>query len=358
MKNLSLLWVIGLTFAIVLPFVFVPEAYALDSNQENKPLTAMTDVIGLDMSRYTVQLVGNSSDQPEIYGGLTQQTLTYSLESNESTAQFVCTFIDGLLTRYALYPLEGPVFYSKPLSSNLVSAAKEILQRNVLLDSNSDLIQRASNVLDKVTDVKSSNITTDDLTLQIIKSDELVSFIWWQTVNGIEFPLWLSINFANDRFKGFSDRSSLYHIGSSSVNISKEEAIQITKDLAKDQSTIKVSTTDGAYKEITFNLTDEHLVSELQVSSRDPFTMYPLWYVRFYFDNPYGGTDGFQAGIWADTGEVAYAQLTGNHEIVTAQPSIQAQDANNLDLSPYLFGAIAVIISAVVLLLVTRRGNK
>jgi hypothetical protein len=204
-------------------------------------------------------------------------------------------------------------------------------------------------VLDTVSEVKAMNVTAGNMKLKIVETGVFVDFTWLKVINGVDFPYGLSVNFQNGELKSFSDKSRLYKIGSSNLNISREQAIQITKNQAKNYTDIEVPNGDGTFTQVQLNLTDEHIVVELQPANREPLTLYPLWYVKLYADKPYGGIYGFQAGIWADTGEVAYAQLVSYHgEIGDSgspdQSSTQQQPQNNsTDSSPiYLIAGIAM----------------
>jgi hypothetical protein len=329
---------------------------------QDKAISVMTDVVGLDMAKYKIELTSNSVDQPEIYGGLVRDDLTYTIEADGSKAQVVCTFINKTLTRFYMYPIEGSLLYAQSLSADALTATKSLLERYQAYLGDSYL-QEACNILDTVTEMKTMNVTIGNMKLMIIEDDANLNLRWWQTINGADFPWGLAVNFINGKLKGFSDYTSFYRIGSADVNVSQEEAIHMTKELAKDYTTLNVSTGNGDYTEVTLNLTDEHMIVELQVGNREPFTYYPLWYVRLYAEKAYGGTDGFQAGIWADTGEIAYSQLTGHHGVVpyensSDQSSTPSQNSSNQNLIPYLFAGIAATTILATAIIVLKKRSK
>jgi hypothetical protein len=359
-KNLSVVCLV-LALTIVVSITHANGAPLSKMTVQEKAIAAITDVVGLDMTKYTAELTSNVADHPEIYGGLTREEVTYTIEATGSKVQVGCAFINKTLTSCYVYPIEGSLLYAQQ-SADMLTTTKSLLQRYQTY-SGAAYLQEARSILETVTEIKQTNATMGNMKLQIIESDNLVDIIWRQTVNGIDFPLGLSVEFVNGELKGFSDYSSFYHIGSAVVNVSREEAIRITKEQAKDYTTLKVPTENGDYTEVTLNLTDEHMTVELQVANREPLTMYPLWYVRLYTEKPYSGTDGFQAAIWADTGEIAYAQLTGHHGVVPDEnPSNQSpppsQNSFTQTLALYLFaGTAATAIVATVLLLLKRRSK-
>jgi hypothetical protein len=353
----------GLVLAVALIFSLAQVGGASSEMAvQDKAISVMTDVVGLDITKYKIELTSNIVDYPEIYGGLVREELTYTIEADGSKALVACTFINKTLTRCYVYPTEGSVLYAQQSSADILTATKSLLQRYQAYLGASHL-QEALNSLDTVTEIKPTNVTLGNMKLQIIEADNLVDILWWQTINGVDFPSGLSVEFVNGELKGFSDYTNFYRVGSADVNVSREEAIHMTKELAKDYTTLNVSTGNGDYTEVTLNLTDEHMTVELQVGNREPFTFYPLWYVRLYAEQAIGSTDGFQAGIWADTGEIAYSQLTGHHGVIpiedqTNQSSTPPQNSSNQNLIPYLLAGIATTaIVATAILVLKKRGK-
>jgi len=354
----------GLVLAAVLVFSFVQVGCvsASEKRVQNTAIAVMTEVVGLNMEKYEIELLSNTTDYPGFCGGLVRDSLTYNIEAVGSKAQIVCTFINKTLTRFAMYPLEGSLLYAQPLSPDLLTATKTLLNR-IQAYFGASHIQEARNILEKVTEIKTMNVTTENLKLIINEFDDNLSLMWWKTINGIDFPYGLSIKFNNGQLKGFSDDSNLYQIGTADVNVSREDAIRTTKKLSKDHTTLNVSTGNGDYKKMTLNLTDEHTVVELQIGTREPFTYYPLWYVRLYAETSIGGTDGFQAGIWADTGEIAYSQLTSHHGVIpledaSNQVPTQSQNSSDPNLITYLFVGLFVTTTAATILLIRKKRSK
>jgi hypothetical protein len=360
-KNLYVACLV-LALTIVVSITHVNGAPSSEMTIQEKAIAAITEVIGLDMAKYKTELTSNVADQPEIYGGLIREEVTYTIETTGSRAQIGCTFVNKTLTSCYMYPIEGSLLYAQPLSADMLNATRSLLQRYQAY-SGAAYLQEARSILETVTEIKQTNVTMGNMKLQITGSDNLIDIIWWQTINGVDFPLGLSVEFVNGKLKGFSDYSSFYHIGSATVNISQEEAIRITKEQAKGYTTLKVPTDNGDYIEVTLNLTDEHMIVELQVANREPLTMYPLWYVRLYAEKAYGGTDGFQAGIWADTGEIAYAQLTGYHGVISDENSSNqsptpSQNSFDQSLALYLFAGTAVTVIVATALLLLKKRSK
>jgi hypothetical protein len=323
MKKTNVFLVLFILMLFLVPML--ENAVGVDTAQDNVSIV-LTDIFGFDMSKYKMDLVSSSVENSEIYGCLTREDFTYNLETSENKAQVVCTFVNGTLISCSIYPLDDLIF-AQPLPSDVIDAARTVMQRYETYSGvsfSSDMYA----VLDEVTEVKTMNVTSGNVVLKLRETEGATSLVWWQTIGGVEFPLGFSMNFVNGVFKGFSDKTQFYRVGNADVNVSKEEAISITKMLAKESAVLKVPNGDNsAYTEVMLNFTDENMVVELQTANRESVTLYPMWYVRLYAEPSYGGTDGFQAGIWADTGEIAYAQLTGHHGLVDESQTQSTGDA-------------------------------
>ena len=102
-----------------------------------------------------------------------------------------------------------------------------------------------------------------------------------------------------------SDDWSLFTVGSAEVNISKEEAINIALEYAKDYSWTANGETIS-----NFTISSEPASAELWPHARDdPLTLIPYWYIIINLDGSYPGrVDRLAIGLWADTGEVSIGQ--------------------------------------------------
>jgi hypothetical protein len=94
-------------------------------------------------------------------------------------------------------------------------------------------------------------------------------------------------------------------VGSTELNVSKEEAIHIAMDYAKDYTW----TVNGEIIN-NFTLVEEYASAELWPHSReDPLALIPYWYVTMPLDRIYPEqVDRIAVGLWADTGEVSICQ--------------------------------------------------
>jgi len=95
------------------------------------------------------------------------------------------------------------------------------------------------------------------------------------------------------------DTRALYTIGDTSINISKEQAIDIAIENLKNYS---YDLFDGTVV-TDFRVSRENVVAKL-VTSPVSYELRPYWDVRMMLDEVYpGNVHGIAVGIWANTGE-------------------------------------------------------
>jgi len=119
-------------------------------------------------------------------------------------------------------------------------------------------------------------------------------------LDGVAFP-WITLEFRNGIICGFDDNWRLYTAGSTDINFSEEEAINIALDYVED-----FSWTAGDEEVTEFEIIEEPRPVELITTrNREPLTLYPCWRIELYLDNIYlGNINRISLAIWADTGEV------------------------------------------------------
>jgi hypothetical protein len=157
----------------------------------------------------------------------------------------------------------------------------------------------------------SANETNNEQTLgntklRITTNEDTAVVLLWYTVNGVDFSTKsLRLVFQNHFLKELSDDWFLYKVDSAQVNVSKEQAIQIARDAAKNfewnANGVQVS---------NFNVLEEPVSAVFFPHPRtEPMTLVPYWYITLYLDREYpGGVNSIAVGVWADTGKVANIQ--------------------------------------------------
>lgn len=307
MKNPEKIFLLvsALIIVVLLALIFVvPSFYSSELTTEEKALSIMTDVIGLDLTKYNVELYHNSS---EFYNELLRENIDYTLESNESKIRVMITFANHTLAHWDLDQIDSSPLsplYVQPLPTNTLDVVKDALQKYQAY-SKASIVEEACSVLDTVTELKTMNATVGDLKMRIIENDWFTNIDWVHTINGLEFPIGLSIRLTHGVIDGFNDQSRFYKIGSADVIISREEAIRIARDEAKNYSTVNLWGI-GAFR---FRVKEEPSIVRLQIGTAN-FTMYPCWHVWFAADPEVYSVTGVEVHLRADTGEIVYSSTT------------------------------------------------
>jgi hypothetical protein len=112
----------------------------------------------------------------------------------------------------------------------------------------------------------------------------------------------LSLVFENRVLKELTDGWFLFEIGSTEVNISSEEAIEIARNAVEDFTW----EADGVVVS-DFNVLEEPVSVVFHPTQREEYlVLIPHWIVIFYLDKVYpSGFNRITVGLWADNGKVA-----------------------------------------------------
>lgn len=309
----SFLAALILMAVLTVTFVQLPKAYSAELNAPEKTLIFLKDLVELDVTKYNVTLIRNRVDYPPHWGGLAQEVVRYDLDGgNESNLYLTCRFRENVLHSCSLKVRKGSPIFAEPQPTRLLDAAKGFLERYQTY-SGASYIQKMRSTLDTVDKTEDATIKSDNIKLTIsnqeIQNDPTVEaidrtvFEWTYTVNGIDAPQnVVRVTFEEGVFKSLVNNWNLYNIGSSEVNVSKEEAINLARNAAEDY-TLRIYLEDGL-TDVEFNLADKPARAELFMYPRETLTVYPFWRIDLYFDKFYYSAYGVQVGIWADTGEI------------------------------------------------------
>ena len=295
-----------LTIVLTLSLMQVPTAYSAEWSAPDEALVFLEDVVELDMTKYNAILDIYDVRYPPHLGGLAQENVHYLLESNESKLDVAFAFVNETLDHCGLWVVEGSPLYSQPQPTNVLDMAKDLLQRyqnyTRALDSEGMRdFEGMRNVLDTVDEIEDMTTTLGNWKLKVTTGADYTAFEWIYMLGGLDFP-GLTLEFLKGTFCGLGDIWSKYKVGSTDVNVSKEEAINIAWKHVENFSW----TVDGV--EVTdFNILEEPLTASLLTtrSREEPLTLYPHWRIELYLDKVYPGmVNRISLAIWADTGEV------------------------------------------------------
>jgi hypothetical protein len=367
-------------FALILSimtfsFLQTPISYAAESIYQQKTLSFLSDVISLDLTKYTLTLLNDNVSSS--VGGANQETIRYKLEAKESILDVNGVFRDGSLAWFTLYVIEGSPIYKQTQPANTIAAAKAMLQRyQTYAESN---YQEMINVLDKINDAKSATVTSDNMILEISNDSSLVSLLWFYKYGDLEKP-GLEIVFRDGSIETFNNQWNLLNVGSSTVNISKEDSIKMAKSSAANFSWKVGLDPTTAIEVKDFTILETPVQAELSFQVRNASTLYPFWRIELGLDKLYpGGVRSIAVGIWADTGEIRYLQelaYGGDLSNVTttsaaptlstppsSKPATSTSQVGNIktaSLDMTLLTAIiaAIICSVAIAIVITKRKSK
>lgn len=351
LKRFNLALVLALVLALLL--TQFPRVYPGELSIQEKVFTFLRDVVRLDMTKYTMNLLGSAvglppGPNPEMYSWI------YALKSNESELKVVCDFKDGALVWCNLYPLKGSPIFTQPFT-NALDEAKGFLERYQAY-SGASHIQQLRSMLDTVSELTPMTKTEGNIRLEIkieIEKDWIFTQ-WMKAVNGITNTYdVVELHFRNGAFELFCDFWNRYPIGSDEVKVGKEEAIRIAKEKVLEY----IRKTVGEEAASSYAFLSEYAFLTMQPRGG---ALYPHWEVLLEL-NKWVLSEGkaFRVSVWADTGEVPYIAYSGSYggappsnENPPETPPIPSPDntANKTSPSPY---PTIILIAIPILLAVT-----
>jgi len=236
-------------------------------------------------------------------------------------------------------------------------------------------------MLNNIEEDKNVTKISEDIKLEVTVTANRTDFRWKYVFNGVEATSkCVALNFKQGFLKYFIDSWSYWTIGSTDLNVSEEEAIEIAMNAAENHSwNLSSGTTVTEFNIVGVSETTLQIgnyPTKNESRGGDPLTLYPGWRVKLYFDKLYPGqVYGLDIGIWADTGEVhdirellylgdvPYSGEPADNEDTTEQPSTEEPNSNDASPNPHLTTILltALIASILVVILVTiysRRKKK
>jgi hypothetical protein len=261
------------------------------------------DVLQIDTSKYTMSLLSDIVQVRTDLDGIVEEVMQYSLVNTASQFDLTLRFRNGHFSLFQINQLEGapnfPLEYIEPQPTDVVQACQGLLSRyeSAFNDAYMGQIVSLMSSANDLTTVQ--NFENTKLQLSSYNGDADVSLMY--TNNGTDFQA-KSINliYNNNALTEFSDDWFLYNVGSTTVNISQSQAIEIAMNAVKNYSW-NVNGTQVS----NFQVLNSPVSAELYPKPRtDNLTLYPYWYVTLHLDKTYpGGVTEIGVGVWADTGQ-------------------------------------------------------
>ena len=275
----------------------------------DKAISFIRDVAQIDITQYQITLLSDTIQYRSDLGGVLEEVMKFTLSNNESQIDITLRFRNNHFSKYQLNIDEGSVLYNQPQTTDTLAATKNLIVRYKTYTGDAYL-NDMSTLMANVNGLSSNGTIFNHIRLQVSDSEASSQVFLMYTENGVDFSgksLWLV--FDNNILTQLTDGWFLLTAGSTTVNISQDQAVQIAKDFLKNYSWNANGT------EVS-NVTVLETPLSIQFSPhpRDQFlTLIPYWYVTLYLDKVYpDGVNRIAVGVWADTGQVANVQrLTG-----------------------------------------------
>lgn len=314
MRVFSLMLVL-LTLSISLSFVSIARCEPV--SVEDQALSYIENVLPFDLSRYDVKLNSSYVLPQGPNATFVQESVAYTLNSDESTLYVHFMFWNGKLYECAITIISGTILTAKSYE-NLSEFACDYLERyqaHTGLDS-TELIKTLGMVDEtQRMRVSSGNLTLTVAHLSIPKTMSFVSgqmqhsnntikvteFNWDFIVNGVEYTP-ITMSFQEGNFSRFTDNRVIYAIGNTDVTISKEQAINIAMNYIKDYSYTTANGTKISGFAVDVSKTTANLANLVKVND----TLYPCWNVILVLNQTYpDNVNSLVVVIWAGDGEVS-----------------------------------------------------
>jgi DNA-binding transcriptional ArsR family regulator len=288
----------------------------LSWSSAERAITILRDVVQIDITKYQTTLLSDTVENRSDLGGAVEEILQYSLTRYGSKLDIVLRFRNNHFSLYQLSLLEGvppyePI-YTQPQPTGILEATRNLIER-YKSSTNEPYLEEMSQLLASASKTNNEQTLGNTKLSVTINGDNAVVLLLY-TANGADFAAKsLRLVFQKQVLQELSDDWFFYDIGSTQVNVSREQAIQIARNAAKD---FKWSA-DGEQVS-NFNVLNEPASAVFFPHSRtEPLILVPYWYVTLYLDREYpGGVNSIAVGVWADTGEVANIQALSS-QIVT-----------------------------------------
>lgn len=272
------------------------------SNTTNNAINFLQQVVQIDTSHYQATLLSNTVEQRSDLGGALEQVMTYALTSSDSKMDVVFRFRNNQLSRYQIILLEGSPVYSQPQPFSVLDGAKGFLGRLALYEGTTYL-SNMSSLLSLVTaSTQSIEISEGNIKSNVTILGDSAQILMMYTENGVDYsPKSVSLVFDNHDLETLTDGWFLFNIGSTTVKISSDKAVELAKNALKGYSWTFNGTTVS-----NFNVLPQPVKVVFHPNTKNGLALYPQYTVTFYFDKVYpGNVNSISVELWADSGEVA-----------------------------------------------------
>jgi hypothetical protein len=284
--------------AILMPIWHSPIVESETSSIIDQSYEYIMNVLPIETEHYNTTFKSNSTLSPP------WEYVGYTMESTGSTLSVSCDFYNKTFYSALVSARTGSIVYDKSYST-IVDIAREILQRHQIFTSydSTEMISLLS-IVKKIP----TSVTLGDFVLEISHLPNPTNtstydsdiFRWAYTKNDTYITNF-DMYFVNGNFNALDEYRSTYSTGSTSVNITKEQAISTAVNYIGNYS---YTATNGT-KVSGFNVSENQAAANLLITVKNGNVLYPCWNVVFNLTQTYPDqVNQLFAKLWADTGEI------------------------------------------------------
>jgi hypothetical protein len=261
------------------------------------------DVAQIDTAKYQSSLLSRTVQSRTDLGGAMEEVMTYELTSSggESQLHVVFRFRNNQLSRYQLIPLEGSPIYWQAQPYSALDIAKNLLARMQTYEA-SPYLANMSSILALVNSAQNIEITQANIKLNATFTEYTTQILLTYTENGVDYsPKSLNMVFEGRDLSSLTDGWFLFTVGSTTVNISSDKALELAQNALHSYSWTADGTTVS-----NFNVLPTPISVVFHPNTKNGLALYPQWTVTFYLDKVYAGNvNSIMVEIWANSGEVS-----------------------------------------------------
>jgi hypothetical protein len=293
--------------------ILMPNVQASEIIVEQKGQSLLSNLMGVDSSQYS----GNAKEYPQdsYLGVIPEENIRYKLYAEASTIEVFATFVNGYLRILQVLDKSGA-----PITTKSVTSPREMaidFLENYRNYSGNAFYGELKSTLTSAELNRNITSTSGNVKLEVTTSSDSETFRWTYQYNGIEAPdKCVVLGYKNGFLEYFIDNWALYKIGSTSVNISESQAIDIGMERA-GSFFWEVGSGNTSYAVKNFNVTNAMVWETVFCSnlyadeprSNDPLMLYPMRHIWVSLDKIYpGNVYGIEVYVWADTGKICHIQ--------------------------------------------------
>lgn len=308
-KILTKIWMSLIIALIATSLCALPATFAEENKAQDQALTFIKNALPFDLSKYNITLTSHSTlDETALaeFAGFSNSrvidTVKYTLSSKDGTFD-VGLNIENNVVRYCkVSEKTGSIITDKQYTNlgDAVTSFLEKYQSYTKIDS-TNLVSMLNNVDASKDSTRTVDNTKFTISNTIWAGKELTSFEWTHTENGADYTK-LQVRFQkNGVLYSLRDTRAVYTIGDTSINITKEKAIDIAM---KNLPSYSYEMPDNTMVS-NFNVTEDYITTKIITAPVKNSEMRPYWEVNLPLNQTYpGSVQGIKVFIWANSGEV------------------------------------------------------